>query len=144
VRGLEVGLVVAALVCVLPLVAIHVRRRVLQRSGGTIELSLQRRRLAHGRGWALGIGRFQGDELRWYRVFSLAPRPRATLCRRDLKVLRRRQPAGGETLALLDGAVVLHCENARGPVDLAMDPSAVTGFLAWLEAAPPGGLPPGP
>jgi len=25
-----------------------------------------------------------------------------------------------------------------------MDPSAVTGFLAWLEAAPPGGLPPGP
>ena len=142
-RLLEIGLVVAVVIGVLLQLAIYVRRRVLQRLGGTIELSLRRQRVAHGRGWALGIGRFQGDELRWYPVFSLAPRPARTLSRRELTVLSRRRPAGGETLALLDGAVVLQCATDRGPVDLAMDPSAVTGFLAWLESAPPGPVLPG-
>ena len=126
------------LLCVLALGVLAARRWVLQRSGGTIELSLRLRPLRDGRGWVLGVGRFQGDDLRWYRVFSLAPWPRRTLSRRDLSVLRSRQPAGGETLALLDGVVVMECTSTGGPVDLAMDPSAVTGFLAWLEAQPPG------
>lgn len=127
------------LVLALPLVAIAARRRLLERRGGTIELSLRLRSLTHGRGWVLGMGRFVGDELQWYRVFSLAPRPRRTLSRRDLRVLARREPVGGETLALLSGAVVMECSSAAGPVQLGMDSGAVTGFLAWLESGPPGG-----
>ena len=72
---------------------------------------------------------------------NVAQEPQCRICRdprRDLSVLRSRQPAGGETLALLDGVVVMECTSTGGPVDLAMDPSAVTGFLAWLEAQPPG------
>ncbi len=122
----------------LPLVAIAVRRQLLQRAGGTVDLSLRLRTLTHGRGWVLGVGRFAGDDLQWYRVFSLAPRPRRTLSRRDLAVVRRRQPVGGETLALLDGAVVLECLTCDGRVEVALDGAAVTGFLAWLVAAPPG------
>jgi hypothetical protein len=71
-------------------------------------------------------------------VFSLAMRPRRTLSRRDLSVLARREPHGPEKLALLSGAVVMECRSSTGRVELAMEPSAVTGFLAWLEATPPG------
>ena len=137
------GVVLLAVLVALPLAAVAVRRRLLQRQGGTIELSLRLRPASHGRGWVLGVGRFEADELRWYRVFSLAPGPRRILSRPDLQVVGRRQPAGGEALALLHGAVVMECASASGPVQIAMDGAAVTGFLAWLEARPPGAtLPP--
>ena len=111
---------------------------MLQRGGGTVDLSLRLKQGTHGRGWVLGVGRFDGDSLKWYRVFSLAMRPRRTLSRRDLRVVLRREPNGPERYALLSGAVVMECRSANGPVELAMEPSAVTGFLAWLEARPPG------
>ena len=134
---IEVLGLVAVLVS-LPLIALAGRRRVLQRGGGTVDLSLRLNRGTHGRGWVLGVGRFEGDSLKWYRVFSLAMRPRRTLSRRDLRVLSRREPHGPEKLALLSGAVVMECRSSSGPVEIAMEPSAVTGFLAWLEARPPG------
>lgn len=115
-----------------------VRRVGLQHAGGTIELSLRLKRPGHGRGWVNGVGRFVDDELHWYRVFSLSPRPRRRYARRDLEVLRRREPSGAEHRALLDGAVVMECSASGTPVELAMSCSAVTGFLAWLEARPPG------
>ena len=132
------------LLVVAPLIAINVRRRVLSRSGGAIELSLRLRPKTQGRGWVLGIGRFVGDDLQWFRVFSLSPRPRRTLSRRDLAVRARRLPKNPESLALLKGAEVVELASVAGPVELALDASAMTGFLAWLEARPPGAtLPPG-
>lgn len=137
------GVVAVLLVLALPLLAVNIRRRLLQRQGGTIELSLRMHSLTPGQGWVLGIGRFEGDDLRWYRVFSLAPGPRRTLSRHDLEVLGRRAPVGGERLALLSGAIVMECSSAAGPVQIAMSASAVTGFLSWLESRPPGAtLPP--
>jgi hypothetical protein len=119
--------------------AFLVRRITLLRGGGTVEMSL---RLypdgQHGRGWALGVGRFVGDELQWFRTFSLSPRPKRVLSRHDLSVTGRRRPIGGESLALMSGSVVLVCTNPAGPVDLAMTEAAETGFLSWLESAPPG------
>jgi hypothetical protein len=123
---------------VVAMAVLSVRRRALSRGGGTVELSLRLKGGAEGRGWVLGIGRFEGDALNWYRVFSLAMRPRRTLTRRDLSVLAQREPTGSERFALLSGAVVMECRTSAGPVELAMGPSAVTGFLAWLEARPPG------
>jgi len=131
-------------VAVLLLMAVAVRRRLLQRRGGTVELSLRSRPSATGRGWVLGIGRFEGDALQWYRVFSLAPRPRRSLCRGELEIRGRRTPTAVEAHALLEGAVVMECSAGAQPVELAMDPAVATGFLAWLEARPPGaGLPGG-
>ena len=136
-------LVVAGLLALGVLGAGLLRRVLLHRGGGTIELSLQLKTPGHGRGWVNGVGRFVGDELQWYRVFSLSPRPRRCYSRRDLQVLTRREPSGGEHRALLEGAVVMECTSSSGRVDLAMSRSAVTGFLAWLEARPPGATLPG-
>ena len=134
---LEVALALPLLALVL-LLAVAVRRRGLQAAGGTVELSLRLKRPGHGRGWVNGVGRFVEDELRWYRVFSLSLRPRRVLSRRELRVVRRREPSGAEHLALMEGAVVMECRIGDRPVELAMQPSAVTGFLAWLESGPPG------
>ncbi len=130
-----IALVVAV---ALALVSIALRRRVLSRSGGAIELSLRLRPKSQGRGWVLGVGRFVGDDLQWFRVFSLSARPRRTLSRRDLEVRARRPPKGPEALALLKGAEVVELTSSGGRVEIAMDHSAMTGFLAWLEARPPG------
>lgn len=127
-----------ALVIGLALLTLIMRRRVLCRGGGTVELSLRLKGGDEGRGWVLGLGRFDGDELKWYRVFSLAMRPRRTLTRRNLSVVTQREPHKVERRALLADAVVMQCRSSTGLVELAMGPSATTGFLAWLEATPPG------
>jgi hypothetical protein len=138
VLALEVS-ALAVLVPALLLLAVAVRRRALQRSGGTIELSMRLSGSGPGRGWVNGVGRFaDGGALRWYRVFSLSPRPRRTLLRRELEVVGRRTPKESERRALHGGAVVLECRAAGKPVELALDSAAVTGFLAWLESRPPG------
>ena len=116
------------------------RRWLLARRGGTVEMSLRLRKGSHGRGWVLGTGRYVGDELQWFRVFSLAPRPRRTLSRRGLRVLHRRVPTGPERLALQAGMVVLECTSDAGPVEIAIGESALTGILSWLEAGAPGSL----
>ncbi len=132
------GLVVALVLIAAGIGSLAVRRRALARGGGTVELSLRMPEARRGGGWVLGVGRFDGDALQWYRVFSLAMRPRRTLTRRDLSVELQREPTSRERLALLADAVVMECRSSTGPVELAMGPSAVTGFLAWLEATPPG------
>jgi uncharacterized protein DUF2550 len=33
--------------------------------------------------------------------------------------------------------VIVRCRHARGHVEFAMSPDALTGFLAWVESAPP-------
>jgi len=115
-----------------------VRRRFLSRQGGTFELSVRVRSSRAGRGWVLGLGRYEGDELQWFRIFSPLPRPRHTWQRSELTVTGQRQPSGPETLNLYSGHVIVECQTPRGPVELAMSPSARTGFSSWLEAAPPG------
>lgn len=132
---LLLGVVVVVLV---PFLAVSLRRRLLAREGGAIEVSLRLKDRRHGGGWVLGVGRYAGDDLQWFRVFSLSPRPRRTLSRRDLQVRSRRQPKGPESLALLKGVEVIELVSKTGTVQIALDPSAITGFLAWLEARPPG------
>ncbi|MGD9482310.1 DUF2550 domain-containing protein [Streptomyces sp. TRM70308] len=136
--GTFVGLVVLALF------VFGLRRRLIQRSGGTFDCSLRWEVLAPqdaeptGKGWSYGIARYRGDRVEWFRVFSYAPRPRRLLEREAVEVLHRRVPEGEEELALLSDAVVLACRHRGTHVELAMSEDALTGFLAWLEAAPPG------
>ena len=137
-NAVEVLAALVLLPCLL-LVAVGVRHRLLQRSGGTVELSLRLGRSDPGRGWANGLGYFaSGGELWWYRVFSLSVRPRRVLLRRELEVLGQRAPTGAERRALQGGAVVLECRSGAANLELALDGPAVTGFLAWLESRPPG------
>jgi hypothetical protein len=176
----------ALLLALAALFAFGVRRRLLQRSGGTFDCNLRwdapvpaprsdetahdERGSGHGpgaefgrdqgsgpasggagqdfqketgqgsagKGWAYGIARYNGDQIEWFRVFSYAPRPRRFLERNRIEVLQRRHPEGEEELALLSDAVILACSLYGTRVELAMSEDALTGFLAWLEAAPPG------
>jgi hypothetical protein len=130
-----VGLVVLGLMA-LGLLAL--RRRLITRRGGTFDCSLRLREGQHGKGWVLGIGRYAGDELEWYRVFSYATRPRRTFGRSGLRVVESRSPTGVEGYSLLSGAVVVRCVAGTQPVELAMGADTLTGFLSWLESAPPG------
>jgi hypothetical protein len=137
---LAVGAVLALVV--LGLLAFGVRRRLIQRSGGTFDCSARftapRAGQSPGKGWLYGVARYNGDNVEWFRVFSYAVRPRRTLQRDRIQVRERRQPQGDEELALLPGALVLNCRHDGQDVELAMSEDALTGFLAWLEAAPPG------
>jgi hypothetical protein len=129
---------VAVLVVLVALAALALRRRFITRRGGTFDCSLRLRPSGVGKGWVLGVGRYAGDTIEWYRVFSYATRPRKVFGRRELEIVDRRQPEGTEALALLSGAVVVRCRDGEGFVDLAMSNDALTGFLSWLESAPPG------
>ncbi|MFM9366739.1 DUF2550 domain-containing protein [Streptomyces sp. Da 82-17] len=139
------AVVVCALVIVLVLVGLFVfglRRRLIQRSGGTFDCSLRWNAPepgdTSGKGWSYGVARYNGDRIAWFRVFSYAPRPRRVLERSAIEVVDRRAPEGEEELALLSDAIVLGCTHAGTRIELAMSEDALTGFLAWLEAAPPG------
>ncbi|MEU4494604.1 DUF2550 domain-containing protein [Streptomyces sp. NBC_00210] len=135
------GLVVVTLVGV-GLFVFGLRRRLIQRSGGTFDCSLRwnvpEKTDYSGKGWVYGVARYSGDRIMWFRVFSYAPRPRRVLERSAIEVVSRRTPQGEEELALLSDATVLGCVHRGTRLELAMSEDALTGFLAWLEAAPPG------
>jgi uncharacterized protein DUF2550 len=115
-----------------------VRRRVLARHGGTFELSVRVRSSQAGRGWVLGLGRYRAERLEWFRIFSPSPRPRRTWQQAQLEITGQREPTGPEAFALYGGHVVVECRTPAGAVELAMSPSALTGFTSWLESGPPG------
>ena len=118
--------------------ALVVRRRWISRHGGTFEFSVRVRSARAGRGWILGVGRYSGDLLEWFRVFSPALRPKRVFRRFELEYVGRREPSGVEAYSLYSGHIVVTCKTPTGPLEVAMSPEALTGFLAWLEAAPPG------
>lgn len=129
---------IGVLIVLVGVAALFVRRALVVGTGGTIRLNLRLSTMLDGRGWSPGFARFAGDELRWYRMFSFAIRPKRVLSRHGLVVERRRLPHGQERLVLPADWVILRCISWRAPVEIAMARSTVTGFMSWLEAAPPG------
>ncbi|MDP9239567.1 MAG: DUF2550 domain-containing protein [Actinomycetota bacterium] len=137
---------VVALVVLVPIwifAALAFRRALLARTAGMVEMSLRLRSRSHGRGWVLGTGRYVGDELQWFRVFSLALSPRRRISRSDFSIVRRREPSRPEKMTLQPRMIILECQTTTGPVQLAMGQQALTGFLSWLESAAPGASLPG-
>jgi hypothetical protein len=122
------------------LIVLFVRREVISRGSGTIDMSVRLNAYYPGRGWAPGLGRFSGDELRWYRMFSLSPRPRRVFRRHTLIVENRRAPEGEERLALPQNYIIIRCAAPGTPLEIALADSTLTGFLSWLESAPPGAV----
>jgi hypothetical protein len=113
-----------------------VRRMLLDRGGGTVECGLRR----PGGTWRLGVAAYGANELRWYDSFGVRLTAEEVLSRRTLSVTSRRQADPSEAARLGRGMVVVSCRAGEEPeaIELAMGEAALTGFLAWLEAAPPG------
>ena len=49
-----------------------------------------------------------------------------------------RATTSAELYAIPQADSVLSCRVGEVPLELAMAPGVLTGFLSWLEAAPPG------
>ena len=56
----------------------------------------------------------------------------------DLAMISNDAGAIGRFMA--DDWVIVRCNGAGEAVDVALAESTLTGFLSWLEAAPPGAL----
>ena len=133
-------------------VVLATRRFLLERGGGTVDCGL--RCPARRGSWRLGVAAYQGDELCWYGALGVLLRPEEVFHRRALTVLSRRPSLPSETSVLGPERIVVelctrsatdhpdladsHAESADDHVELAMSEEALTGFLAWLEASPPG------
>jgi hypothetical protein len=118
------------------------RRLRLIRTGG-VDVSLRRVRASaptSTRGWNLGVGRYRRNDFVWFRVISLGRRANVVLSRLDLEIIDRRRPGSTEEHVVPVDSTVLRCRDRRHTVELAMTPDVLTGFLSWLEAAPPGRL----
>ncbi|MEP9385307.1 DUF2550 domain-containing protein [Nocardioides sp. KR10-350] len=135
--SLEAAGILLALILVYA-VALMVRRRLLSRHGGTFELSHRVRGGRPGRGWLLGVGRYSGSSLEWFRIFSLSPRPKRIWYRRELTYLSSRAPEGLEQMSLYPDHVVVVCRSGPRTLELAMSPESLIGFQSWLESRDPG------
>jgi hypothetical protein len=126
-------LVLAGLLVLLVAVVFLLRRRFLLSGLGAVTMWL---RVTGSSRWSVGVAWYGGEALLWYRALSLSVRPQHRLLRAEFRVTGQR-PAGRDDLALPHDVVVLSCSTAEGPRELAMDASTVTGFLSWVESAPP-------
>lgn len=122
------------------------RRFVLLRSGGAVECYLRARGEKGRRGsWRIGFGRYGSENLGWFPILSLRPRPTAKLSRRGLVVVGRRSP-GPEDAHLPADVTVLEIgwigadgtDPKEATYEVAMGESVLTGFLSWIESMPPG------
>jgi Protein of unknown function (DUF2550) len=136
------ALVIALALCAGLLGLLAGRRRWLARSGGTFECSVRLRTTTPGEGWVLGVARYTGEELEWFRSTSYSVRPRRRFRRGKVRVVETREPAAAEAADLYAGQRVVTLEERHGDravqSDLAMGRESLTGLLSWLEAAPPG------
>jgi Protein of unknown function (DUF2550) len=124
------------------------RRYLLERSGGTVECAL--RTPAGSGAWRLGVLTYQHDSLSWHGALGVLLRPEHEFHRRSLRVVSRRPAEPSEAVTLGTDRIVVEVEAAASPgipgvesgpsehVELGMTDQALTGFLAWLEASPPG------
>jgi hypothetical protein len=114
------------------------RRMFLQRPVGTFACSLRLGGATNRKGWSYGVGRYHGDRVEWFEIFSFSPRPRHVFKRRDLQLRGRRPARSEEVHGLTSAAMVLECVHEGRVLELAMTQDALTGFMSWVEAAPPG------
>lgn len=135
-------LFIVLLVVILLVVVWFPLRWVRMRRHGGVNVALRWRPDNARQGWHLGVGRYHGEKFAWYRVWSLRSGPDRVFARQALQISSRRAPAGSEAYAVPAGSTVLRFESTRQPpIELAMGPDALTGFLSWLESSPPGRVP---
>jgi hypothetical protein len=118
-----------------------VRRHVLARNPATFDCSFRPDRSRKPGGWMLGVARYEEDRLEWFRIFTIDPRPGKVLQRANLDLIEWHQPSEPDIHSVLPGALVVRCSYGEELLDLAMTRSDYTGFVTWLESAPPGKQP---
>jgi len=129
---LDLVLAIALMAVIVVLALIIARQRQMLRSVGSIPLATRR-----GNRWLYGVGRYAGDELRFYRALGIGTRPSRVIHRSGLAVLAQRGPTAPESSSLPSSAVIVECRDSGGEVSLALADGAYEGFVSWLEAGAP-------
>jgi len=115
------------------------RRRWLSSQGWVFDCSLRDLTTTPSTGWVLGVARLNGEAVEWYRVLSMSLRPKRIMERRAVQVVATRAAAAHERAVLYDQQRIAEVHGEGLAVELAMAEAPMTAFLAWMEAAPPGG-----
>lgn len=133
----ELVAVVLVLALVVPIVWLIGRQRWLSRLGGTFECGLRE----PGRPvFMLGVARYNGEYLEWFRSFSLAlsPRHRIRQTLWDAGTARQPDPPEALTLATMDTIMPVQRRGQDTTLELALNSASAMGLRAWLESAPAG------
>ncbi len=126
-------------VLLVPVLFLGIRRRWLSRQGGLFDCSLRLSTKTPGTGWVLGVARYSGDNLEWFRSFSISLRPRVIFPRSQSRAGAQREPDPIESVLLYGDQRIMSMELADGRSwELAMSSASLTGLLSWLESSPPG------
>jgi len=134
----EIVLGCALVVVLVPVIWLVARRRWLARSGWVFDCSLRILGGSTGSAWMLGVARFNGDLIEWYRVYSWSLRPKVSLHRGQTRVASTRAARAEERALLYDQDRVAELRSDSKAVEVAMVPGRMTAFLSWLESAAPG------
>jgi hypothetical protein len=119
-----------------------VRNWLISRHGGVVECAL---RAGVDLPWRQGLAVYRHGQLCWYRSVSLRTRPDLIFDRDALTIVASRPAIAGDAGWLPPGTHVVTCsagsgrrgQPTGGSVEFGMSRGALTGYLAWLEAAPP-------
>lgn len=146
---LEIVIGACALVLLVLLLIIFVRRRLISASGEAPVAAVRARRENR---WRMGVLRLGKETLDWFPLYGLTPRPsyrwrRDTLDLGTLETGLDDPTTGPIDLAVHVGDVVrvrLHAvDDDAGPMnlELALAAKEYTAVRAWVESAPPGPRP---
>ncbi|AQP44532.1 DUF2550 domain-containing protein [Tessaracoccus flavus] len=137
---IAVTTVAVVAVVLLPFVLLYIRRRWLTGQGGLFDCAYRVRDDAPGVGWVLGMARYRGEDLEWFRAFSFSLKPKVTFQRASTGFIHQRHPEGIEAVALFEASMIVTVRDrlTRRVHSLAMAPESVMGLMSWLESAPPG------
>lgn len=133
--------IIVIVVVMAPFALLYLRRRWLTGQGGLFDCAYQLPDAA-GPGWVLGVARYRGERLEWFRSFSMSLRPRHIFPRTTTAYVHQRIPQGLEALALFEGSVVVTLQNRISGTTsaLSMASGEALALMSWLESAPPGSL----
>lgn len=120
---------IVLLVCVLA-VYYAIRIRTIAHRIGSFECAF---RQTNSDGWTAGIAAFRTDRLDWYRLVSLRWGPTYSWRRTEMEV-KSTIPRGSDEAAQV---YELECHYKKHHFILAMRAGDHSGFVSWIEGAPP-------
>lgn len=136
---MHTGLIVLIILVVLlaVLVAAFAYRLMVLRRGGTAAI-MRVLPSDDGNGWRHGIIRYGDNTLVFFKLSSLRPGPDHRLGRQDVHVGDRRSPRDTEFDIMTPDIAVLTLSEGPTEYEIALDRSALTAFLSWVESRPSG------
>ncbi|KQB86366.1 DUF2550 domain-containing protein [Corynebacterium lowii] len=105
------------------------------RSRGTTVI-LRRLPATGTHGWRHGLVRYEGEELRYYKLRSLAPVADTIFDRQALSLASQRDLSAREASFMAEGMRVLELKHGNESWEIAVDLRTEMALRAWLESAP--------